>query len=326
MWKNYIIGVVLSVATLLVFFKQASPGQIWQAFEQVNPWMLIPVTAVYLSSFVLRALRWRYLMRPVAEVGFMPLLSALMIGFLGNNILPAHLGEVIRAVVLGRDAKVSASSAMATVVMERLFDGLTILLLLGVVLMVMDVPHWVHMGGWAGLGFFGGIMLLLQAFRWQRQRSMRLLAFLLRPLPERFSTRMLGMTESFVDGLAVTKASDLAFISAYSLVLWVTLSFCAWLLMKAFGLEQSFIIAVFLEVLVALALIIPAAPGFVGTFHVGAQIALVMAGVAAQLAGSFAMLLWLIHFIPTTLVGLYFLKRSGMRWTNLTNYSQKKTL
>ena len=318
MWKNYLIGLAISVVTLVVFFKQASPGQIWQAFGQVDLWLLGPVTATYLASFVLRALRWRYLMRPVAEVGFGPLLSALVIGFLGNNILPAHLGELVRAVVLGRQARVSASAVMATVVMERVWDGLTILLLLGVVLMFIDVPPWVRMGGWAGLAFFGGAMIFLQMFRWQRQRCMKLLGFCLRPLPARWSTGLLGMAQSFADGLAVARATDLAFIAGYSLVLWLTLSLCAWLLMIAFGFDLGFMSAVFLEVLVALALIIPAAPGFVGTFHMGAQVALVMFGVAAAAAGSYAMLLWLIHFVPTTVIGLYFLKKSGLGWAGLT--------
>lgn len=319
MWKNYLIGLVISVATLVVFFNQASPSQIWQAISQVDLWWLMAALVVYLSGFVLRTLRWRYLLKPMGDVSFMSLLSAMMLGFLGNNILPAHLGEVIRAMIIGRTEKISVSATMATVVMERIYDGLTILLLLGVVLLFMDVPPWVRMGGWTGLAFFGGLMALLQAFRWQRQRSLRLLAFLLRPLPDRLSTRALGMAESFAEGLAVAKAADLLFVAFYSLALWVILSICAWFLMLAFGLKLGLLTAVFMEVMVALALIIPAAPGFVGTFHMGAQMSLVMVGVNPDMAGSVAMLLWLVHFIPTTLIGLYFLKKSGMSWAALSS-------
>lgn len=320
MWKYYIIGILFSIAALWIFFTQAPPDQMLAAFAHMKAWYLIPVVAIYLGQYAIRALRWKYLMKPLGDIPFKPLFVSVMLGFLANNVLPAHLGEIVRAVVIGKSEDVSISASMATIVMERVYDGLTVLLMLLIVVFFMDVPDWLRLGGWAGLAFFGGVLLILQAFRWQRQRSLKVLAAVLRPLPEKWSTKILATADSFTQGLAITSAKDLLMVGVLSIVLWGTLTLWAWMLMPAFSISLSPIHALFVEVVLALALVIPAAPGFVGTFHLGAQMCLVGFGVTDSVAGSYAMMLWLTHFVPTSIVGLYYLKQAGMSISSLTKY------
>jgi len=334
MWKHYLIGLLVSLAAVYFFFKAAPPEQMLASLGQLNPWWLIPATVVYIISYAFRAVRWHYLMLPVGRVRFRPLFAALMIGFLGNNILPAHLGEVVRAVVLGRTENVSKSATMATVVLERVYDGLTVLFLLLVVLLFVDLPAGhvegslittanLRTAGWLGLALFAGLLVVLQAFRWQRKASLKFMAWLLRPLPERFSAKLLNAADSFADGLALARARDLAWIGFYSLCTWVVLALWAWMFILAFGINLGFMAGVLMEVVLALALLIPAAPAFVGTFHLAAAATLAFMGANPGVAGSYAMVLWLDHFVSTTVLGVYYLWRLGLGWRSLTGQQPK---
>ncbi len=325
MWKHYLIGLLISVAAGWLFLRAVDFSQMVQALASMHLAWLIPCAAFYVVSYGFRAQRWHYLMRPVARVPFRPLFSALMIGFLGNNLLPAHLGELVRAYVLGRDQGVSKSAVFATVVLERVYDGLTVLFLLMIVLLFMKLPeqgaagsHITAQGlrtaGWAGLALFAGLMLALQLLRWQRQRALAVCRFCLKPLPERLTGKILEMVAAFADGLALSQARDLVGIIIHSLLVWVFLGLYAWSLMPAFGLSLGPLAGILMEVVVALALLIPSAPAFLGTFHLAAAFTLGYMGADAGVAGSYAMVLWLVHFVCTTLIGAWCLWREGLGW------------
>ena len=329
MWKHYLIGIAVSLAAGWLFMRAVPLDQMGQALKAMDPIYLLPNVAFYLLSYVIRAWRWHFLMRPVARVKFRPLFAALMIGFLGNNLLPAHLGEFVRAYVLGRSEKVSKSATFATVVLERVYDGLAVLFLLMIVLLFMDLPQGAVQGtvltanilrlaGWAGLALFGGLMILLQFFRWQRAGAMRVCRFFLKPLPASLAERIVGMLDAFADGLALTRPLDLLWIGLTSLGVWLALGAWAWSLFPAFGLDLGLMSGVLMQVVTALALLIPSAPAFVGTFHLAAAATLAFMGASGAVAGSYAMVLWVVHFIITNVVGLYYLWREGLGWRALT--------
>jgi hypothetical protein len=253
----------------------------------------------------------------------------MFIGFLGNNLLPAHLGEVVRAYLLGRQIGVKKSAVFATIVLERVYDGLTVLFLLMVVLLFMDLPdrgvegslltaQGLRAAGWLGFLLFAGLMAGLQFLRWQRARMLGWLSWCLRPLPQRLGHRLLEMAASFADGLEVSHVRDILWVIVHSLLIWISLGLWAWSLFPAFDLRLGLMASMLLEVVVALALLIPSAPAFLGTFHLAAAFTLGYLGASTGVAGSYAMVLWLVHFVTTNLLGLYFLWRQGLSWRSLS--------
>ncbi|KIX13428.1 lysylphosphatidylglycerol synthase transmembrane domain-containing protein [Dethiosulfatarculus sandiegensis] len=325
MWKQYLFGILISLAAGWFFLQVVPLDEMTTTLGQVKLIYLLPNALLYLLSYVFRAIRWHYLMLPLANVRFKPLFQALMVGFLGNNILPAHLGEVVRAYVLGRTEKVSKSATFATVVMERVYDGLTVLFFLLLVMWFMDLPEGrvdgtiitvdaLRTGGWLGFALFAGLLVILQCFRWKKDLSLKLVGICLKPLPKGLGQKILTMVDAFADGLAVTRAKDLLFVAIHSLLVWFCLAFWAWSLLFAFGISMSPMVGLLMEVVVALALLIPSAPAFLGTFHLAAAATLSFVGADPAQAGGYAMLLWLIHFVVTTLVGLYFVWRMGLGW------------
>ncbi len=328
MWKHYLIGISISLGAFWLFMRYVDLNQMGQALARMHLVYLLPAAVLYVLHYAMRALRWHYLMRPVARVPFRPLFAAILIGFLGNNLLPAHLGELVRAYVLGRSQGVSKSATFATIVLERVYDGLTVLFLLLVVMLFMDLPQGrvsgsfitsqhLRSAGWLGLAFFAGIMVLLQAFRWQKERALAACRFCLRPLPQRLSQSLLKTLDAFAEGLSLSRASDLGFIALYSLGVWVCLGLWAWSLFPAFDLHLGVMAGVLMEVVVALALLIPSAPAFLGTFHLAAAATLAFMGAPVGVAGSYAMALWLVHFVITNLLGIYYMWRLGLKWSVL---------
>jgi hypothetical protein len=120
------------------------------------------------------------------------------------------------------------------------------------------------------------------------------------------------MIDAFGQGLATARPRDLGAVGLYSLATWLGLGLWAWSLFPAFGLDLSPWAGVLMEVVVALALLIPSAPAFVGTFHLAAAATLAFLGAPAAVAGSYALVLWVVHFVITTLWGVYFLWRQGL--------------
>lgn len=333
MWKQYLAGLIVSAGAVYLFLKVVDLGQMAEAFGQMHAVYLLPCAAFYLAHYVFRALRWDRLLRPIARVGFVSLLAALLIGFLGNNLLPAHLGEFVRAYVLGHGQGVKKSAVFATIVMERVYDGLTVLFILMLVLLFMDLPdrgvegslltaQGLRAAGWAGFALFAGLMAGLQLLRWQRARVLGWLAWGLRPLPQRLVTKALEMAASFADGLEVASARDTLWVIGHSLVTWLFLGLWAWSLFPAFDLRLGLLAGLLLEVVVALALLIPSAPAFLGTFHLAAAFTLGYLGTSTGVAGSYAMMLWLVQFVLTNLLGLYFLWRQGQGWCGLSRAGQ----
>ncbi len=334
MWKHYLIGLLISLGAAWFFLRVVDLGQMGQALASMELVYLLPCAGLYLLSYVFRALRWGYLMRPVAKVRFYPLFAALLIGFLGNNLLPAHLGEVVRAYVLGRSEGVSKSAVFATIVLERVYDGLTVLFYLLVVLLFMEMPKGggeaaggmtvgaLRTAGWLGLAVFAGLMAGLQLLRWQKERMLRLLAWCLRPAPERLREKAQEMAGSFAEGLALARPADLLWTLLHSLLTWLFLGLYAWSLFPAFGLKLGILAGLLMEVVVALALLVPSAPAFLGTFHLAAAFTLGYLGADGAVAGSYAMALWLVHFVSTTLLGFILLWKQGLGWRALSGREQ----
>jgi len=328
MSKRYAASAVVSIAALSLFFFQVPLGGMLDAFRRMHPAYLALSLAAYCLSYLFRALRWQVLLRSVGRTGFYDTLSALVIGFMGNNLLPAHLGEFIRAYVLKRQCGHTVSASMATIVLERVFDGLTALLFLVTALFFMP-PHAVsetslitvanlHQAAWAGSAVFGGMLVALQFFRWQRERSLAVLRLALSPLPEKASTLIFGMADEFSRGLSLVSLPSLLLVMLHSVLTWGMVCLYTWFLFPAFGLHLDFFAAMLIQVMLVLALLIPAAPGAIGTYHLAAASMLIFLGVDDSMAGTIAMTLWLIHYIVTNIAGLGFAWQTGLGFKALS--------
>ncbi|MDD3642101.1 MAG: lysylphosphatidylglycerol synthase transmembrane domain-containing protein, partial [Candidatus Krumholzibacteria bacterium] len=144
MKRKLILGIVISAVFLFFALRNVDPGEMRAAFAAADYRYVLPAVCLTLISLWFRSVRWRYLLNPVKQIGRRSLLSAASIGLMANSVLPVRLGEFVRAYVIGRKERISKSSAFATIVVERIIDGVTVLAFF--VAVVLRSPR--HYPGW----------------------------------------------------------------------------------------------------------------------------------------------------------------------------------
>ncbi|MBA4392556.1 MAG: hypothetical protein C0407_03285 [Desulfobacca sp.] len=319
---GYWIGFGLSLIFLGFFFRQIDLVSVWKAFKNVEYLYTIPFVLVHLLTIWIRAKRWRYLLAPIKQIKIAPLFHATAIGFMANNILPARIGEFIRAYVLGSKEKISKTASFATIVVERLFDGFALLSIFFFVILFMPFPpdrslyftqHQIRMAGFISFFLYAMVLGMFLALRFHSEKADRLIGFFLGFLPQRFSNKVLKKIESFVSGLEILqRANDILMVAGYSIGLWVVTGFSYYFFFLAFHLDLPVIAAFFLLVVLIFGVSVPSAPGYIGTFHWACAAGMIFLGVESNLAKSFALLVWFAGFVPIVLLGLFSLWVEGM--------------
>lgn len=149
--KRIYFGFVVSVVFLYFSFRGTSFDDVWLNIQGINPYFIMASVVLIIVDLILRALRWKFLLKPIKSETVNRLFSILMIGYLSNNILPARMGELVRAQLLGRNCGVNRMQALGTIVVERVFDGLMLLALFGFSLFFYyPFPFWIKRGGMVG--------------------------------------------------------------------------------------------------------------------------------------------------------------------------------
>jgi uncharacterized protein (TIRG00374 family) len=313
MKKKTIISILISAVFIYIALKGVSFNELAESLKRCNYLYLIPAFALTLFMFVLRALRWYYLVKPIKEVSFKNLFSATMIGFMANNIFPARAGEFVRANVLGADENVKKSSVFATIVIERLFDGMTLLFILVLTFILADLTTTLSEGvaqnlkraAYGALGFYIIVTVFIVMLVKQFERSKKLVMTCLRPFPEKLSAYIDNLLDSFKDGLKIEKDfKNIAIITAYSFLHWIFCAFPIYIILKGFGydlpLEASFVVLI----MKAFAVMVPAAPGYIGTLNVAVMYALAFYGIPEKPEGvSISMVVWMIDFLTPVVIG-----------------------
>jgi uncharacterized protein (TIRG00374 family) len=255
-----------------------------------------------------------------------PLWHATAIGFMVNNLLPARAGEVARAYVAKRQLAVRFTTAIASVAVERVFDGLVLVGLMALVLAWPASPGLGVISGSpigaiaAGVAIlFALILLAALAAAYRPGTASRLMS---RPihalLPTRLADRAEHMVEGALAGLAVLRHGPrLVGVVAWSFVLWGVSAASFALAFRAFGLVLPFQAALLLQGVVALGVALPASPGFWGPFEAATRLTLTLYGVGAEQAVSYAVTYHLTTFLPITLLGLYSQSRVHVRLAEL---------
>jgi hypothetical protein len=320
---TFFVGIALSALFLYLAVRGARLSEMAAVLARANYWYMIPCVAFTLLAYGFRSLRWRYLLHSVRPIPMGTLFSATIIGFLANNVLPARLGELVRAHVVGRRAGISRSAALASIVIERIFDLFTLLALFGVVSFVSPYPGVV---GEAALIVFGiGCAALIALILWNRHPD-RFVRVLMRFIPSRGRDRAAGLADGFREGLGVfDKGAHLWMVGFVSILHWASIIIVTWLCIRSLGIAapqpQASLVAL---VAIALITMVPSAPGFVGTLQGAGTAALLVFGVPKEQGLAFSILYHATQWLPVNIVGAYFLVREGMSLGQLSRLAAPK--
>jgi len=322
-WQFW-LGMAISAAFLFIALRGLALDEVWRIARGANYWWLAPGMLVYFLGMWMRAWRWHRLLLPLEAVPLGRLFPVVILGYMGNNIYPARAGEFLRAYVLKKREGVDISSSLATILVERTFDGVALLLLAFSSLLFIPIPNWLqHVVLLVSLLFFGALAVFL-AIAASPTRFQAICDWLIgRILPEHFRARASGLFERFTAGFSSLRSGrDVGIILFASLTIWVMLMADYWFVMQGFGFGVSPCTLVLMAAAMNLATAIPSGPGYTGTFDVPGIKILEGFGVAGHIAASYVLTLHAVLWLPITLLGFYYMWRESITWQEVASYEK----
>ena len=321
-WQFW-LGLAISAVFLALVLRGLDLAAFWVEVGQANYWWLLPGVGVYFIGVVVRAWRWQFLLRPLKRVPLASSWRLTAIGYMGNNIYPARAGELLRAALLKRNEGVAISASLATIIVERIFDGVV---MLGFIF--LNLGELARLTGGAGIAgglsiqqialwgtliFIGALAIFLLGAMFPAQ-SEGLLALAGRVLPDALRERFMGLARAFLEGLASLRSPvEALMVFATSVLIWLLETGKYWFVMQAFDFEVSFFALMLMNGVVNLATTIPSAPGYVGTFDAPGIAVLEAYGVPGAIATSYTFVLHVALWLPITLLGAYYLAKEGLK-------------
>jgi hypothetical protein len=308
MKKNIIIGFIISAFFVYLALRGINFSQVMQSFRSANYVYIFPILLIIVLVLCFRSYRWGIILEPRIKYKQWPLFVITAIGFMSISLLPARLGEFTRPFLVKQKSGIRISSTMATIVLERVFDLLTLLLIICVVLLRISLPPEIAQYK-QGLIFSGIILVvifvLLLLVVIKKELSTKAINFFLDKLPSKIGGVLKPQLHAFIDGLEILPdVKRTLYVAFLSIIIWMLLALTCYILFFSFGFELSLLNALALTVIIAIGVMLPAAPGFVGNYHYACKIGLQFFGINESEALSYAILLHFLQVLPVIIIGL----------------------
>ena len=320
--QSAVVGVLIGLGCLALLLRQVDLRQSWNALGRLNgPFLLVPL-AVFFVNLPLRAWRWQLIFPSRSRPSIGNCLTVLGIGNMANFLLPGRAGDLARCVLVGRAGSLNESSrTLATLAVEKVLDGLALVGMVLFSLWALHPPHWVLDLVRVAVLIFGGALVLLVVLRYQTRLLIGFVrsafrAVHLSALEEKFD----GLLTSFADGLnAVGSAGQMLTLLLLTAAIWTTEAGSIWGLAHALGLAVSLKSAIVASAILGLGLMIPAAPGGLGTYELFGTEAFKLAGIAASSALALTVVIHAWVFVANIAVGVCLLAVKGISLSQLRN-------
>ncbi len=309
MWRSrrLWIGLAVSLIFIALFLYGTNFQEIGESFADANYLLAFLSLPVYFLAAWFRTLRWRYLLRSLTTASTARLYPVVIIGFMANNIIPARVGELVRAYILRERERVTMSASLGTIVVDRLFDGLTLLLFLILAGLFATVSSQLRTLAIVMAALFGVGLVIMYVLASSQARSRWAVDVVVSLSPRRLKGRVEEVAASFLEGLHSLR-SPVAMAGAWvaSVVSWLLEATMYYMVGEAFGLGLEFHIYLLVTAAANLAITLPT-PGGVGPFELGTRWALAPFAVASDTVRAYAIALHALLLFPVIALGFVFL-------------------
>jgi uncharacterized protein (TIRG00374 family) len=331
-WRDWrvLLGVAVTGVALAFAVRGIPLSEVVEAAKGADLWVLLGLSIpAYAGAVVFRGFRWRHLTNPITPLPRGLLVRGVVIGFMVNNLVPLRIGEVVRAWYVSRESGVSASALFGTVVLERVIDVVSVMLL------AVGALSLVGAGSAEESLLSQGAVLLLPAglvplvalvlLRVAPEHALRVATWLSKPLPAHVSAGVQRVLRNFTHGLgALRGGSHLFWIAFHSAVIWVVFSMLPMLAgLLGFGIDlgspvHMAVVSYLALGAVGVAVAIPSAPGFFGTYQLAFKTVLEQFGVPSATALALGLVVWFVFWLTLTAAGLVVMRTGGTKFSDLT--------
>jgi uncharacterized protein (TIRG00374 family) len=297
------LGIVVSVVFSYLAVKDADASEVWQALTDAELVWLVPVIPILMVAFLLRAVRWHSLYAPGRRPPLVDVIRALFVGYLFNALLPVRAGEAARVFAIKRRGGASLGETTATVVVERAFDVLSLLLLLFLMLPWLPALSWTAAAATLAIGFTVAVAATAAVLALWGERLIAAAVRLLHRLPGLGQRNLGGLTEQILAGFAGLRTPRTAIVSfGWTMLSWLVVGLGYWLLMFAFDIDVSPLAGLLVVIAIGMAMILPSSPAALGVFEGATVLALAAYGIEESQALSYALVLHALSVVPFVLL------------------------
>lgn len=284
------------------------------------------------ANYFMRAVRWRYLLISEKSIPLSSLYPATIIGYMANNLLPARLGEFVRAYTLARQEQLETPAVFASLVIDRLFDGFSVLFLLLAVLFTLQLPVGMtdaaialRTGGAVMFIIYCGVALFLYLLKRRTMQTLSVVGYVLKPFPKRISGALIPLLGSFIDGIRLSpKARHSVALVITSAVIWLFCLLSVNMTLRSFDINLPLSASVFILILLVFAVMVPASPGFIGTYHYACYKGLAVFNIPETTSVSVALIMHGTGFFPVIIAGLYYLWKNKLSLNELQGAEESR--
>lgn len=312
-----LLGLIVSGVSIWLSLRGIEFDKVGDSLGKINWFWMFVYIFPYIVVIGFKVTRWRVLFYPDSRrMGYQPLFSSLMISYMANTVLPARLGEVVRAYVLSRREKIGVARVLSTILLEKILDIITMFIFLLALLPFLKVEDWIKQ---SALIFGGGVIgaflvCLLMAAR--RREAELVIDWFLNKLPQNLATKLRGFVIEILDTLTVLLNFKVSVnMWTQSIILWVFNITLYWFIGFAIGLPLTFEQSVLVMITTNLGMVVPAAPGYVGTFELVITTTLnpfFPDPAQKSLLFSYALLQHVVSFLPVVIIGVFYAWREGL--------------
>ena len=325
------IGIAVSLLFIGYALSKIDFAEFAAALRKAHWAWVAPAMALYFVGHLFRGLRSRLILAPHTDISWVRAMNLILAGYAANNVLPARLGELIRSYVLGRLQHISKATALSTVFVERVFDGMAIVAILFAVTLFgvpgtmkirfgeLDVSiAWI---AWTAAALFFGAFVCILGVALLHERFLSLLERPLRILPHAVGSKVLEILGRLLRGMDFMRSGglDLLMIFVLSACVWLAEGAMFWMALEIFELPALPTIGYLATCVTNLGIVIPGSPGYAGTFHVFCAQSLQAFGIDVSTVYAYAVVVHAIHYIPVTLTGILALHHYGFGLGRVAN-------
>ena len=306
--KKVILGILISIILVYLSVRGINLQDVFRDLKKIQISYVVFFIILIMLMQWLRSYRWGVILQPMEKIDQLSLFSVTSVGFLAIASIPARIGELARPYLISKRSSIKMSSALGTILVERVLDSFTVLAIAMIVLFFTDLPPWMIR---SSIIFF---LLALVTFCFiiflilRRDTALKLINIILSKLPGKFAHKIDKLIHHFIDGFQIiTNIKLLLYLFFLSALVWLVDVLAIYMLLKAFSFTLPVMASFVLMIILIVGIAIPTAPGYIGNWHFACVLALSLFGLAKVEALSFALVYHFLSMVIVVVLGVAFL-------------------
>ncbi len=318
--KKIFFGILISLLLVYLSVRGIHFQDVVSDLQKIQRSYVIVFLLLIILMQYLRSYRWGVILQPMQKIDQLSLFSVTSVGFLAIAAIPARIGELARPYLIARKSSVKMSSALGTIIVERILDSFTILSIAVVVLFFTDLPSWMISSSviffLLALAIFCFVLFMIL----KREKALKVINIVLKKFPGKLADKIDELLHNFINGLQiVTNINLFLYLIFLSVAIWLLDVLAIYTLLMSFGFTLPIMASFVLMIILIVGIAIPTAPGFIGNWHFACVLGLSLFGLAKSEALSFAVVYHFLSMVVVVVLGVLFMPFNKFSISDMKN-------